>query len=119
MRRFSLPFATAVIWILFAGCSGSPGPKGPDPILVTISNVFANNTIQAGDAAVTLQAVVQNDPGNKGVKWSLSVANAGCSPDCGTLVASGSPSFSATYTPPATAPLNQQATITAASMADP
>src|SRR5215467_998560 len=118
MRRWSFYLAVFGLPLFFAGCSGSPGPSDA-PIRVTISNVFANNSIQAGEPAVTLEAVVDNDPGKKGVKWSLSTANTGCSPGCGTLVAGDSPSFSAVYTPPASAPANQQATITAASVADP
>ena len=103
--------AIAVIAALFwlNGCSNFV-PPGPG-IQVAVTNGFG--AIQVGAAPVTLKAVVQNDPGNGGVKWSLSLASNDCSPGCGTLKASGSPSFSAVYTPPAAAPLNQTATITA------
>jgi hypothetical protein len=53
------------------------------------------------------------------VKWALTLANAGCSPDCGTLTPSPSPSYSAVYKPPAKSPINQTATITAISVEDP
>jgi hypothetical protein len=119
MRR-SLPFlALALSAFGIVGCGGSSAHPAGQGITVTVTGTFANNTIQAGDPAVTLQAAVANDSGKKGVTWALSVANAACSPGCGTLAPIGSPSFSATYTPPATAPLNQQATITATSVADP
>jgi hypothetical protein len=60
---------------------------------------------------------VSGDPSNKGVKWALSVANTSCSPACGTLVpVAGSPTVSAVYTPPASPPVNGEATITARSI---
>lgn len=117
MRRL-FPFLSLLVSLSLAAC-GSSFSRINQAIAVTIANTFTNNTIQAGEPAVTLQATVANDPAKKGVTWSLSVANAGCSPGCGTLVADGSPSFSAKYTPPATAPANQQATITATSVSDP
>src|SRR5262249_59407847 len=66
---------------------------------------------------VTLTASVSGDSGNGGVTWALSQANTSCSPACGTLKTSGG-SMSAVYTPPASVPLNQQATITARSNSD-
>ena len=92
-------------------------PSAPG-IVVAITDVFPNDAIQVGTPAVTLHATVTNDGSHSGVKWTLSAANVGCSPDCGTLVPSGNPSFSAVYTPPAKTPLNQQATIAAISVAD-
>src|SRR6266404_4280824 len=115
MRRLIFSFTSIVLSGWIAGCSAS-GTR--TPIQVTITDVFANSTVQAGDPPVTLQVVVQNDNSNKGVRWSLSVANVACSPGCGTLVPGPAPSFSAVYTPPTVAPVNQQATITAISVAD-
>lgn len=88
---------------------------------VVIENVFPDNSIQVGSPAVTLIAVVTNDPRNEGVTWSLSTANVACSPACGTLVPMGraGTTYTATYTPPKTAPLNQQAVISATSVDDP
>src|SRR5574340_124110 len=105
-----LPFA----FYLTACANSYPGVD----IQVAITNPFPGDAIQVGAPAVTLDAVVSNDPDKKGVVWALTVANTGCSPACGTLVATGSPSFSAVYTPPSTTPLNQSATITATSAAD-
>lgn len=116
MPRYLLALLFAFSLVCISGCAdavnSAPG------IEVGITNVFPNNVIQAGEAAVTLNAVVVNDKSNSGVKWTLTVANTGCSPECGTLVPSPSPSFSAVYTPPAVAPANQNATITAISAKD-
>ena len=117
MRRHTLASLFALLSGLAAGCGGGSGSTPGKSVLVAITNPFPNNSIQAGDAAVTLQAAVTNDPSNRGVTWSLSAANVACSPGCGTLVSTGA--LSATYTPPATAPSNQQATITATSVSDP
>lgn len=103
---------------LLMGCANSMSPTPGPGIVVNIVNGLPNNAVQVGDPAITLKATVANDKSNSGVKWSLTVANVGCSPGCGTLVPSGSPSFSAVYTPPTTTPLNQQATIAAISVAD-
>src|ERR1700730_8468977 len=119
MRRSLFALLTFVFCFWISGCANSADPSGPPvSIEVIITNPFPNG-IQAGDANVTLNAVVKNDPSKRGVKWGLSVADTACSPACGTLVASASPSFSAVYTPPAVSPLNQNATITASAVADP
>ena len=115
MRCFPFVCLLALFVVFVAGCGAHANSN--TSIEVTITDVFPNHSIQAGDAAVTLTATVQNDSSNRGVTWSLSVANTGCSPGCGTLVPSDS--LSAVYTPPAVAPLNQNATITATSVRDP
>src|SRR5262249_37138817 len=97
-----------------SGCSSIANTPGP---VVNVPNAFSE--IQIGAQPVTLMATVANDSGNKGVNWDLSQANTGCSPGCGTLVPSQQdPHHSAVYTPPSTAPLNLNATITAASRID-
>jgi hypothetical protein len=85
-------------------------------VQVDIANPFSY--VQIGQSATTLKATVQYDSTKQGVKWALTNANLACSPACGTLAPQGSPSFSATYTPPKSAPLNQQATIAAISDAE-
>jgi hypothetical protein len=109
MHRSITTILAICMTCLLYGCANlsTPGPG----LTVDVPNSFT--AIQAATPAVTLTAVVANDPHKHGVKWSLTLANAPCSPGCGKLVASGSPSFSAVYTPPTTAPLNQSATITA------
>jgi len=88
------------------------------PISVSIVNKFSSQPV--GGPAVSLNATVTNDTGNKGVTWTLTVGGADCSPDCGTLTPAAAPSFSASYTPPTTLPLGITAnpTITATSVAD-
>src|ERR1700722_19661128 len=102
---------------VLSSCAGKV-PTAPT-IEVVITNIFPNQSIQVGAQPVTLGATVLNDKQGKGVMWSLTVANSPCSPGCGTLVPSiGLSTPSAVYTPPTTAPLNQQATISATSVAD-
>ena len=83
---------------------------------VTITNKFT--TITAGTAPVTVNVTVTNDSANAGVSWTLTAGGTSCSPACGTLTAAPAPSFSAVYTPPATAPsgANASPTITASSV---
>lgn len=103
--------------LLAGGCSSSgSSPSSAPPVSVTITNKFT--AINAGAAAVTLNATVQNDPANKGVNWMITAGGAACSPACGTL--SSSTSTSVVYTPPATAPAApaNAPTITATSAAD-
>jgi hypothetical protein len=118
MHRALLSLFCLTITLSLSGCVllHSPSGNGPGILLVSITNPFPNNAIQVGTPAVTLNAVVSNDPSQRGVRWSLTVANAACSPECGTLVPSASPSLSAVYTPPAKTPMNQQATIAAVSV---
>jgi len=97
-----------------AGCA-NVNPPGQN-VVVDLTDAFAY--AQVGKAPITLKATVTYDPSHQGVKWSLGNANIGCAPACGTLVAKGYPSFSAVYTPPPTAPLNQQATIVATAVSE-
>ena len=88
---------------------------------VVISPKFT--MIDANAAAVTLNAAVNGtDPYGNGVTWTLQSGAplAPCGSDCGTLTPVGSPSFSATYTPPATQPIgvDDTPTITATAVDD-
>ncbi|HXM98816.1 MAG TPA: hypothetical protein VN982_10105 [Candidatus Dormibacteraeota bacterium] len=114
MRRLLKMGLLLVSSSLMLACAAvvKPGPG----IMVTITNAFAS--AQAGTAPVTLKVDVANDPSNRGVRWALTLGNTGCSPSCGTLEPEPAPSFKATYTPPASAPLNQTATISAVAVAD-
>ena len=84
-------------------------------VTVTITNKVAS--VQAGTAAISFSATVQNDYSNSGVTWSLTASGASCSPTCGAL--SAATSTSVTYTPPASAGAspNNQPTLTATSVA--
>ena len=114
MRRFYKAAIVVAFIAMLSACAGNPIP---DPITVTITNTFS--TIQTGAKPVTLTATVMNDKHNSGLKWSLTLGNIPCSPSCGTLTPAALPSLSAVYTPPATVPTNQSATITATSIAQP
>jgi hypothetical protein len=89
------------------------------PISVTILNKFAGQLV--GGPGVIVSAAVTNDAAGAGVTWVLTSSTGACSPSCGTLVPSVAPSFSATYTPPSTAPMGPSAnpSITATSVTDP
>lgn len=116
MRPSLLGLLVLAVIVSLPGCSLKPPSTA---LVVQITNVFPNNTVQAGGPPVTLNAKVFYDGPARGVKWILTAANTNCSPACGTLVASASPSFNAVYTPPAQAPMNQQATITAVAVDQP
>jgi len=115
MRRLLSVLFTLVFCFLSAGC-GSVSLSTPG-IQVAVTNGFS--TIQVGASPVTLQAEVKFDSSKGGVKWSLGLANIACSPACGTLTPSPSPSLSAVYTPPSATPVNQKATISATAVDDP
>jgi len=122
MPRCLVAVLTPALVLSLLGCGSSARGTSPaqiaDAITVLVTNLFPNDAIQAGTASVTLTAVVYNDVRSEGVTWSLTTANTSCSPGCGTLVVSQSSNLSAVYTPPAQAPVNQQATISATSVAD-
>jgi len=88
-------------------------------ITVTIPDSDKQPKRFIGDPPAPIHAVVANDAANAGVTWTLLNANGlACSPNCGTLAADPSPSFSATYTAPTTQPLGPDSspTITATSV---
>ncbi len=89
------------------------------PASVQITNKFAS--ILNGSAPVEVDATVMNDPAAAGVTWTLTAGGANCSPACGTLVPSATPSLSAIYTPPPTftAGPSSNPTITATSVSNP
>jgi hypothetical protein len=115
MLRSFIALIVLAFLLALSGCSSSLHLSGP--VVVNVTDPFSE--IQVGAAPITLMATVTNDANNRGVEWQLSVANTSCSPGCGTLVpVAQSPGSAAIYTPPATAPLNTNATITARSMLD-
>ncbi len=64
-------------------------------------------------------AAVQNDGANAGVTWALTQSNAPCSPACGTLSVSASPSGTPIkYTGPSAVPANPAVSLTATSVTD-
>lgn len=110
MRSVLAAVLSVSVLLTLSSCAGSIDP----PIVVSVTNAFSS--IQIGDKPVTLTATIT--PGSTaGIKWSLTLANVPCSPGCGTLIVAAN-TLSAVYTPPKTAPLNQNATITAADAAN-
>ena len=102
--------------VLLAGCgAGAGNGNGGNSISVSITNKVTS--VQAGTVAIVFTAAVQNDSSNSGVTWSLAANGNACSPICGTL--SQATSAAVTYTPPASTPAapNNQATLTATSVA--
>jgi hypothetical protein len=115
MHRLKVLFCCLVFLFSLSGCSNL-NHSSTQNVVVAVTDAFT--FVQIGQSQVTLNATVMFDKGNHGVKWLLQNANTSCSPACGILVAQGNPSFSAVYTPPANAPLNQQATIIAIAAAE-
>jgi hypothetical protein len=66
------------------------------PIMVSIVNKIS--TIPAASSAVVIAALVQNDPSNEGVTWTLTAKGVACSPKCGVL--SAETATSVRYAPP-------------------
>jgi flagellin-like hook-associated protein FlgL len=113
LRLRALFFGTALA-VSLLGCGG--GLESPLDVVVVVTNPFTY--AQVGKNPTTLHATVSYDKAQAGVNWALTNTNVACAPACGTLSAQGSPSFSATYTPPANIALNQQATIIARSVSE-
>ncbi len=113
-RRFAGVGAACVLVCFFSACGGSPlspGPPAP-PISVLVSPAIA--VVQTGSTAL-LTATVSNDPGYRGVTWTVSCA----ATLCGSIRPVTTPSgASATYTAPATMPSSANITVTATAVAD-
>jgi len=76
-------------------------------------NVTANTTAQ-------FTATLNNDNANAGVGWALTQNGNPCSPACGTVAPSNTPSGQpATFSAPASLPANTAVTLTATSVTDP
>ena len=86
------------------------------PIAVSVSPPTANVTV---NATQQFTATVTNDPGNKGVNWTLTQGGTPCSPNCGSIApATTSSGSAATYTAPGTLPANPNVSVVATSAAD-
>ncbi len=109
-------YSLLALAVLLAGCgAGAGNGNGGNNISVSITNKVT--TLQAGTAAISFSATVQNDSSNSGVTWNLTANGTACSPNCGTL--SLATSSAVTYTPPGSGPSapNNQPTLTATSVA--
>jgi hypothetical protein len=114
MLRILAVFCGLMVSLSLAGCTSSV--HSGQNVVVDVTNAFT--FAQVGNTPTTLSATVTYDQSKRGVSWSLENSNLGCAPACGKLVPQGSPSFSAIYTPPATVPINQQATIIATAVSE-
>lgn len=87
------------------------------PISVALA---PSNASVAVNGTQIFTATVTNDPGAKGVTWTLTQSGVACSPACGSVSpTSGSGNtVMTTYTAPATIPATPAVTITATSVAD-
>jgi hypothetical protein len=86
------------------------------PIAVSVSPTSA--TVVLG-ATAPFTATVTNDLSNLGAFWTLTQGGASCSPGCGTVSPTTTPSGSpATYTAPSTMPGSSKVTLTATSVTD-
>ena len=75
--ELTLPSLIAVAILALAGCSAGAGSGGSgNNITVAITNKVT--TVQAGTAAISFSATVQNDTSNKGVTWSLTASGSNC-----------------------------------------
>jgi hypothetical protein len=123
--RINLGFSPLLIAIatisLLAGCGKNmtnvQNPPPPPSSALSIAFQPAPPTSVALNATTPLTAVVNHDPSNAGVDWSLICTN---SANCGTLSPLHTPSGgAATYTPPPTiSGNNQTVTIEAFATAD-
>jgi len=114
MRRSFIALLAVSALVGMSGCASTVPSFG---IAISVSNTFSS--IQAGSAPVTLKAAIENRSTPGSIAWGISVAGTPCSPQCGTLtLPDPNQTFTIVYTPPATAPLNQSATITAALASD-
>lgn len=105
-----------ILWIAagLAGCSLVSAHKPLESITVTITPPSAS---VPASQSLQLFALLQNDSGNKGVKWALGQSGTSCSPGCGSIV--GFTSESVIYAAPSAAPSPALVTISATSLADP
>jgi len=114
-------FSSLSVALILTGCAGgsSAPPAPPPPLPVSVSLSSATASVQAGIGTQQFTATVQNDSQNKGINWTLTQSGANCSPGCGTLSATSSPSGTPiTYTAPSNQPNPSDVMLTAISIAD-
>lgn len=94
------------------GC-GSHASTSPSSVSVSVSQTTA--TVNAG-TVTRFTAIVENDPANKGLSWSVSCSAA----TCGTISPASTASGTATtYTPPTSLSASLRVSLTATSLSDP
>jgi dienelactone hydrolase len=86
---------------------------------IKVSSVSPSSAIVPINASQDFAASVSYDPSNAGLNWTLTQNGTTCSPACGTVSPTSTPSGSpTTYTGPATAPANPSVTLNAIAAAD-
>jgi pimeloyl-ACP methyl ester carboxylesterase len=89
-------------------------------LAISVSSISPASALIPLNVTQNFVMTVQNDPANAGVSWTMTQAGTACSPACGTLTATNTPSLTPiTYTAPAALPSNHSVTLTAASVTDP
>jgi dienelactone hydrolase len=89
------------------------------PTLISVS-LSATTATVAVSTSLMFTATVQNDSASSGVTWNLTQGGTACSPGCGSVAPTRTPSDApVTYTAPATVPTNPTLTLTATSVSDP
>ncbi len=115
--------ASNVTAMIMATAVADPGKLATDTVTITPPasvTVSATTATVALNTSVMFTATVQNDSANRGVTWSLAQGGTACSPGCGSVTPTNTPSDApVTYTAPATVPTNPTVTLTATSVADP
>src|SRR5205807_4676065 len=108
--------------VTITAASVADGSKAASAIITVPAIQVAINPASVSVATLGTQqftATVTNDPGTKGVSWSLTQGGANCSPGCGTIAPATTPSVNAaTYTAPSTVPGNPNVTVVATSVAN-
>lgn len=105
---------TRVLVCLLTACGGGASNLGPSAPAIDVSVSPAIAAVQTGSTA-WLTATVANDPGNGGVRWTVSCS----ATQCGTITPVTTLSGAATtYTAPATSPSNISIAVTATSVTD-
>jgi len=106
-RGLWLLAAMATLAVSIAGCGGGGTPV---PITVGFSPQPPGSVVAGSVTSIT--AVVNNDPNNRGVNWSVTCGSSQCGSFSATSTASG---VATSFTAPSTVPSGNTVTITATS----
>lgn len=120
------PPANVTVYVIATAATGAHESASLSITVEAISVSIKNKIAEAAavsettyEEGVEFAAIVQNDPANQGVTWTLTANGAPCSPSCGTLRYSSPAAVN--YLPPASVPAapNNTPTIAATSESNP
>ena len=120
------PSANVTVYVIATAATGAHESASLSITVEAISVSIKNKIVEAAavsettyEQGVDFAAIVQNDPANRGVTWTLTANGTPCSPSCGTL-RYASPA-AVNYLPPTSVPAapNNAPTITATSESNP